>query len=106
MRYFINFCGLAAGYGKAPLIRDALKTQVNDTKSDWVGFAYLGVANKYSGYFDEAVNAFRQSAVLVPEENKMILAGTIQAMFSGNSNLQTAGAEIIGTLMGKTVEKH
>jgi tetratricopeptide (TPR) repeat protein len=106
MRYFVNFCSLAAEYGKAPLIRDALKTQVNGAKSDWVGFAYLGVSNKYSGDFSESINAFRQSAVLVPEENKMILAGTIQAMFSNNSNWQTAGDEIIGSLMGKTVEKH
>ena len=106
MRYFVNFCSLAAGYGKAPLIRDALKMQVDDTKSDWIGFAYLGVSDIYCGDSEEAINAFRQSAALVPEENKMILAGTIQAMLSGNSNLQTAGDEIIGTLMSKTVEKH
>ena len=106
MRYFINFCSLVAGYGKAPLIRDALKTQVYDSKSDWMGFAFLGVSNKYCGYFEEAINAFRQSANLVPEENKVILAGTIQAMFSGNSKFQTAVEEIIDTLMGKTVEKY
>ncbi len=101
IRYFINFCSLAAAFGKAPLIRDALKTQVDDTKSDWVGFAYLGVADRYSGDFEEAINAFRQSAAMVPEKHKMLLGGTIQAMFSGDSNFQKAGNEIIDSLMRK-----
>jgi tetratricopeptide (TPR) repeat protein len=104
MRYFVNFCSVAAGYGKAPLIRDALKTQVYDSKSDWIGFAFLGVSNRYCGYYEEAINAFRQSAVLVPEENRFLLAGTIQAMFQGNSKFQPDAEQIIGALMGKTTE--
>jgi tetratricopeptide (TPR) repeat protein len=100
MRYFVNFCSLSAGYGKAPVIRDVLKGSVENGSSGWVTYTYLGVADVYSGHFDEAIQAFRLSAAAVPENNRLLLAGTIQAMFSDNQEFRPMARQIVDTLVG------
>jgi tetratricopeptide (TPR) repeat protein/O-antigen ligase len=99
VRYFINFCSLSAGYGKAPLIRDALKMQLDSLKGDWIGFTFLGISDVYTGYFEEAIQAFKQSALLVQDSNKLLLAGIVKTMFSNNSQFQPAAQEIVNTLL-------
>jgi tetratricopeptide (TPR) repeat protein len=104
VRYFINFCSLAADFGKAPIVRDTLKSQMDSFKGDWIGFTFLGISDVYTGYFEEAIQAFRQSALLVPEGDRLLLAGTIKTMFSNNSKYQPMAQEIISTLVGTKVQ--
>ncbi|RPJ64299.1 MAG: hypothetical protein EHM12_00025 [Dehalococcoidia bacterium] len=102
IRYFINYCGTIAGTGKASLVRDSLKTQLDDGHGEWTAFAFLAVADVYSGNLEEAVSAFQQSATLVPDKSKYILGGTIRAMLGGNNDYKKAGQEIIDNLINKT----
>ena len=85
LKYFINFCSLAAKYGKAPLIRDSLVERIADTGGDWLSYAFLGTADIYSGSHYAAISAFKRSAEIVPDEYRFFLAGAVKAMFSNSS---------------------
>jgi tetratricopeptide (TPR) repeat protein len=100
VRFVTNFCSILAQYKGVQPVSGALESKVNAGASDWVGYAFLGIAEAYNGDFEGAVRAFSNAAGLVPQESKPLLGGTIQAVFIGSGPYEKTGQEIIQKLMG------
>jgi tetratricopeptide (TPR) repeat protein len=99
INYFIKFCGQVAPYGEIGLVKDALGAYVQNSKGDWTGFALLGITNIYSDAPAEALDAFKEASLLVPDEDAAVLAAIVDGSLGRYQDLHEGAVEIIKQLM-------
>ncbi|MHB8085536.1 MAG: hypothetical protein ACYDHZ_06900 [Dehalococcoidia bacterium] len=101
--YYINFCSVLTNYRADEIhpVIAVLKSRLNTDQSDWKGYMLLGISDVYGADYQDSVQAFKNSAEIVPDEDITLLAGVVNAMLSNQSTYQADRQQIVGGLMDR-----